>query len=149
VVPIGPIALLLALVAARDERSPSRLVSAAAATAALDLLGGRVGRLTLMAVTDIGFPAALEGGVAVVAADHAALAAPYPGGAAFAGVPHQLIDDPAAECRRAEATSRRCVPQVLGRWPARWRTVVQFRCSASSVPSAPSTSAPAAAPRRE
>jgi nucleotide-binding universal stress UspA family protein len=71
---LGPIALLLALVTARDERSPSQLVasgipgsgpvdvlvgidgspeSAAAATAALDLLGGRVGRLTLMAVTDI------------------------------------------------------------------------------------------------
>jgi len=71
---LGPIALLLALVTARDERSPSQVVaggipgsgpvdvlvgidgspeSAAAATAALDLLGGRVGRLTLMAVTDI------------------------------------------------------------------------------------------------
>jgi hypothetical protein len=71
---LGPIALLLALVAARDERSPSQVVaggipgsgpvdvlvgidgspeSAAAATAALDLLGGRVGRLTLLAVTDI------------------------------------------------------------------------------------------------
>jgi nucleotide-binding universal stress UspA family protein len=71
---LGPIALLLALVAARDKRAPSQLVasgvagsgpvdvlvgidgspeSAAAATAALDLLGGRVGRLTLMAVTDI------------------------------------------------------------------------------------------------
>ena len=71
---LGPIALLLALVTARDERSPSQLVasgipgsgpvdvlvgidgspeSAAATTAALDLLGSRVGRLTLLAVTDI------------------------------------------------------------------------------------------------
>jgi nucleotide-binding universal stress UspA family protein len=71
---LGPIALLLALVAARDKQAPSQLVasgvagsgpvdvlvgidgspeSAAAATAALDLLGGRVGRLTLMAVPDI------------------------------------------------------------------------------------------------
>jgi nucleotide-binding universal stress UspA family protein len=72
---LGPIALLLALVAARDEPSPARLVasgvpgagpvdvlvgidgspeSAAATTATLDLLGGRVGRLTLVAVTEIG-----------------------------------------------------------------------------------------------
>jgi nucleotide-binding universal stress UspA family protein len=71
---LGPIALLLALVAARDERSSSRLVaggvpgsgpvdvlvgidgspeSAVATAAALDLLGGRVGRLTLVAVTEI------------------------------------------------------------------------------------------------
>jgi nucleotide-binding universal stress UspA family protein len=71
---LGPIALLLALVAARDERTPSQLVasgvagrgpvdvlvgidgspeSAAATTAALELLGGRVGRLTLVAVTDL------------------------------------------------------------------------------------------------
>ena len=71
---LGPIALLLALVAAREKQAPSQLVasgvagsgpvdvlvgidgspeSAATTTAALDLLGGRVGRLTLMAVTDI------------------------------------------------------------------------------------------------
>jgi nucleotide-binding universal stress UspA family protein len=71
---LGPIALLLALVAAKTQRSWSRLVasgvpgsgpvdvlvgidgspeSAAATTAALDLLGGRVGRLTLVAVTEI------------------------------------------------------------------------------------------------
>jgi nucleotide-binding universal stress UspA family protein len=71
---LGPIALLLALVAARDERSSSWLVaggipgsgpvdvlvgidgspeSAAATAAALDLLGGRVGRLTLVAVAEI------------------------------------------------------------------------------------------------
>lgn len=71
---LGPIALLLALVAARTQRSWSRLVasgvpgsgpvdvlvgidgspeSAAVTTAALDLLGGRVGRLTLVAVTEI------------------------------------------------------------------------------------------------
>jgi nucleotide-binding universal stress UspA family protein len=71
---LGPIALLLALVAARDQRSPSQVVasgipgsgpvdvlvgidgspeSAAATTAALDLLGSRVGRLTLLAVTEI------------------------------------------------------------------------------------------------
>jgi nucleotide-binding universal stress UspA family protein len=70
----GPIALLLALVAARDEPSPARLVasgvpgagpvdvlvgidgspeSAAATTAALDLLGARMGRLTLVAVAEI------------------------------------------------------------------------------------------------
>ena len=72
---LGPIALLLALVEVRKERRPwwTRLVasgdpgggpvdvlvgidgspeSAAAATTALDLLGGRVGRLTLVAVTD-------------------------------------------------------------------------------------------------
>jgi nucleotide-binding universal stress UspA family protein len=71
---LGPIALLLALVAARDEPSPARLVasgvpgagpvdvlvgidgspeSAAATTAALELLGGRVGRLTLVAVAEV------------------------------------------------------------------------------------------------
>jgi nucleotide-binding universal stress UspA family protein len=72
---LGPIALLLALVAARNQRgSWSRLVasgvpgsgpvdvlvgidgspeSAAATVAALDLLGGRVGRLTLVAVTEM------------------------------------------------------------------------------------------------
>jgi nucleotide-binding universal stress UspA family protein len=71
---LGPIALLLALAAARNEPSPARLVasgvpgggpvdvlvgidgsreSAAATTAALGLLGGRVGRLTLVAVTEI------------------------------------------------------------------------------------------------
>jgi nucleotide-binding universal stress UspA family protein len=71
---LGPIALLLALVVTRDEPSPARLVasgapgggpvdvlvgidgspeSAAATTAALDLLGGRVGRLTLVAVAEI------------------------------------------------------------------------------------------------
>ena len=71
---LGPIALLLALVTARDERSPSQVVaggipgsgpvgvlvgidgspeSAAATTAALELLGDRVGRLTLVAVTDL------------------------------------------------------------------------------------------------
>ena len=71
---LGPIALLLALVAARDERSSSWLVaggipgsgpvdvlvgidgspeSAAATAAALDQLGGRVGRLTLVAVAEI------------------------------------------------------------------------------------------------
>jgi nucleotide-binding universal stress UspA family protein len=70
----GPIALLLALRAARSERSWSRLVasgdpgsgpvdvlvgvdgspeSAAATTAALDLLGARMGRLTLVAVPEI------------------------------------------------------------------------------------------------
>jgi nucleotide-binding universal stress UspA family protein len=70
----GPIALLLALVAAKTQRSWSRLVapgapgsgpvdvlvgidgspeSAVATTAALDLLGARVGRLTLVAVTEI------------------------------------------------------------------------------------------------
>jgi nucleotide-binding universal stress UspA family protein len=71
---LGPIALLVALVAARTERPSSRLVasgvpgsgpvdvlvgidgspeSAAATIAALDLLGSRVGRLTLVAVTEI------------------------------------------------------------------------------------------------
>jgi nucleotide-binding universal stress UspA family protein len=71
---LGPIALLLALVTAKTQRSWSRLVasgvpgtgsmdvlvgidgspeSAAATTAALDVLGGRVGRLTLVAVTEI------------------------------------------------------------------------------------------------
>jgi hypothetical protein len=71
---LGPIGLLLALVAARGERSSSWLVaggvpgsgpvdvlvgidgspeSAAATAAALDLLGGRVGRLTLLAVAEI------------------------------------------------------------------------------------------------
>jgi nucleotide-binding universal stress UspA family protein len=72
---LGPIALLLALVEVRKERSWwTRLVasgdpgagpvdvlvgidgspeSAAATTAALELLGGRVGRLTLVAVTDL------------------------------------------------------------------------------------------------
>jgi nucleotide-binding universal stress UspA family protein len=71
---LGPIALLLALVAARNEPSLARLVasgvpgagpvdvlvgidgspeSAAATTAALDLLGDRVGRLTLVAVTEV------------------------------------------------------------------------------------------------
>jgi nucleotide-binding universal stress UspA family protein len=72
---LGPIALLLALVEVRKERPWwTRLVasgdpgggpvdvlvgidgspeSAAATTAALDLLGGRVGRLTLVAVTDL------------------------------------------------------------------------------------------------
>jgi nucleotide-binding universal stress UspA family protein len=71
---LGPIALLLALVAARNEPAPARLVasgvpgsgpvdvlvgidgspeSGAATTAALDLLGARVGRLTLVAVTEI------------------------------------------------------------------------------------------------
>jgi nucleotide-binding universal stress UspA family protein len=70
----GPIALLLALVTAKTQRSWSRLVasgvagsgpvdvlvgidgspeSAAATIAALDVLGGRVGRLTLVAVTEI------------------------------------------------------------------------------------------------
>jgi nucleotide-binding universal stress UspA family protein len=72
---LGPIALLLALVEVRSERPWwSRLVasgdpgsgpvdvlvgidgspeSAAATTAALELLGGRVGRLTLVAVTEV------------------------------------------------------------------------------------------------
>jgi nucleotide-binding universal stress UspA family protein len=72
---LGPIALLLALVEVRNERPRwTRLVasgdpgggpvdvlvgidgspeSAAATTAALELLGGRVGRLTLVAVTEI------------------------------------------------------------------------------------------------
>jgi nucleotide-binding universal stress UspA family protein len=71
---LGPIALLLALVAARNEPAPARLVasgipgsgpvdvlvgvdgspeSAAATTAALDLLGSRVGRLTLVAVAEV------------------------------------------------------------------------------------------------
>jgi nucleotide-binding universal stress UspA family protein len=71
---LGPIALLLALAAARNEPAPARLVasgvpgsgpvdvlvgidgspeSGAATTAALDLLGARVGRLTLVAVTEI------------------------------------------------------------------------------------------------
>jgi nucleotide-binding universal stress UspA family protein len=71
---LGPIALLLALMAVKNERPWSRLVaggapgsgpidvlvgidgspeSTAAATAALDLLGHRVGRLTLMAVATI------------------------------------------------------------------------------------------------
>ncbi|HEX8861902.1 MAG TPA: universal stress protein [Actinomycetes bacterium] len=71
---LGPIALLLALVAARDQQSWSRLVaagvpgsgpvdvlvgidgspeSAAATTAALGLLGNRVGRLTLVAVSEL------------------------------------------------------------------------------------------------
>ena len=72
---LGPIALLLALVEVRDERPWwTRLVatgdpgggpvdvlvgidgspeSTAATTAALELLGGRVGRLTLVAVTDL------------------------------------------------------------------------------------------------
>jgi nucleotide-binding universal stress UspA family protein len=71
---LGPIALLLALVAARDQQSWSRLVaagvpgsgpvdvlvgidgspeSAAATTAALGLLGNRVGRLTLVAVSEM------------------------------------------------------------------------------------------------
>jgi nucleotide-binding universal stress UspA family protein len=72
---LGPIALLLALVEVRNERPWwTRLVasgdpgagpvdvlvgidgspeSAAATTAALELLGGRVGRLTLVAVTDL------------------------------------------------------------------------------------------------
>ena len=72
---LGPIALLLALVEVRNERRWwTRLVasgdpgggpvdvlvgidgspeSAAATTAALELLGGRVGRLTLVAVTDL------------------------------------------------------------------------------------------------
>jgi nucleotide-binding universal stress UspA family protein len=71
---LGPIALLLALVEVRNERPWTRLVasgdpgggpvdvlvgidgspeSAAAATTALDLLGGRVGRLTLVAVTEL------------------------------------------------------------------------------------------------
>ena len=72
---LGPIALVLALSAVRNERpSWSRLVasgdpgsgpvdvlvgidgspeSAAAATAAVDLLGGRLGRLILVAVTEI------------------------------------------------------------------------------------------------
>jgi hypothetical protein len=72
---LGPIALLLALVEVRSERPWwTRLVasgapgsgpvdvlvgidgspeSAAATTAALELLGGRVGRLTLVAVTEI------------------------------------------------------------------------------------------------
>jgi nucleotide-binding universal stress UspA family protein len=72
---LGPIALLLALVEVRDERPWwTRLVatgdpgggpvdvlvgidgspeSAAATTAALELLGARVGRLTLVAVTDL------------------------------------------------------------------------------------------------
>jgi hypothetical protein len=60
---------------------------------------------------------------------------PIPGGAAVAGVPHQLVDDLAAG-RRAEATSRRVCRRWLGRWPARWRTVVQVRCSASCCASA-------------
>jgi len=71
---LGPIALLLALVAARDQQTWSRLVaagvpgsgpvdvlvgtdgspeSAAATTAALGLLGNRVGRLTLVAVSEM------------------------------------------------------------------------------------------------
>ena len=72
---LGPIALLLALVEVRNERPWwTRLVasgdpgsgpvdvlvgidgspeSAAATTAALELLGGRVGRLTLVAVTEV------------------------------------------------------------------------------------------------
>jgi nucleotide-binding universal stress UspA family protein len=72
---LGPIGLLLALVEVRNERPWwTRLVasgdpgggpvdvlvgidgspeSAAAATAALELLGGRVGRLTMVAVTDL------------------------------------------------------------------------------------------------
>jgi len=73
---LGPIGLLLALVEVRKERRPwwTRLVasgdpgsgpvdvlvgvdgspeSTAATTAALELLGGRVGRLTLVAVTDL------------------------------------------------------------------------------------------------
>lgn len=71
---LGPIALLLALVAARDQQTWSRLVaagvagsgpvdvlvgidgspeSAAATTAALGLLGNRVGRLTLVAVSEL------------------------------------------------------------------------------------------------
>jgi nucleotide-binding universal stress UspA family protein len=71
---LGPIALLLALVAAGNQPSPARLLasgvpgagpvdvlvgvdgspeSAAATTAALDLLGGRVGRLTLAAVAEV------------------------------------------------------------------------------------------------
>jgi nucleotide-binding universal stress UspA family protein len=71
---LGPIALLLALAAARGQQPWSRLVaagvpgsgpvdvlvgidgspeSAAATTAALDLLGERVGRLTLVAVAEL------------------------------------------------------------------------------------------------
>jgi nucleotide-binding universal stress UspA family protein len=71
---LGPIALLLALVGARDQQTWSRLVasgvpgsgpvdvlvgidgspeSAAATTAALGLLGNRVGRLTLVAASEL------------------------------------------------------------------------------------------------